>query len=157
MALAAGTNSYVTLVEANAYFADRLDVAAWDEAADPLKEQALVTAAGVLETYTWIGTIKEPGQAMAWPRAGQYFDPRAGYLITLDGVPQRVKTAQMELAHHFLQNDGVLDNSGSVESVKVGPIEVKGIRVASASSATAYAHLSPLLATQGKSLWWRAN
>ena len=158
MAVTVGTNSYVSLAEADEYFASRLDVAAWTEATSELRESALVTAAMALEQYTWVGVIADPVQALAWPRKGSYFDPRMGYTVALtDSVPERIRRAQMELAYHFLHNDGVLDSNGTVTEVQVGPIAVKGIQVASRTSAVAYQFISPLLANGGKRTWWRAN
>lgn len=150
-------DSYVTLDDANSYFQSRLDVAAWTEATTELKGQALVTAAMALERYKWVGIIADPAQPLAWPRIGQFFDPRAGYVVPLSGVPTRVKHAQMELAYHYLNNDGVLDDTGSVTKVQVGPIKVEGISSASGSSAVAYNLLAPLLAGGGTNSWWRAN
>ena len=157
MAIVVGTNSYVSLAEAEAYFLTRLDVAAWTEASEEMKEAALVTATRELEHYRWVGTIADPSQLLAWPRNGRFFDPRAGYVRDLSGVPSRVKQGQMELAYHFLTNDGVLDSSGRVSEVKVGPISVKGIETASVTGEVAYSILSPLLATAGGNAWWRAN
>ena len=150
-------DSYVTMDEANSYFQSRLDVAAWTESTEPMKQQALVTAASALERYKWVGVIADPDQPLAWPRIGQFFDPRAGYVVPLKGVPKRIKTAQMELAYHYLNNDGVLDDSGSVKSVQVGPIKVEGIASASASSSIVYNLVSPLLAGGDTNSWWRAN
>lgn len=150
------TNSYVTLDEAEAYFANRLDAAAWDEAKEVQKEQALVTAAQTMETLDWVGSIVDPSQPLAWPRKGYFFDPRLGYTVEIDDIPARVKTAQMELAYHLLNNDGVLDTGGGVKSVKVGPIEITGIRSASAVSSVASKMLSPLLNNRGAAVW-RAN
>lgn len=157
MAVVVGTNSYVSVAEAEAYFSTRLDTAAWDDAGSELREEALVTAAATMEQYSWVGRISDPEQALAWPRVGSYFDPRAGYVVPLDGVPKRVTLAQMELAYHFLNNDGVLDTAGSVKDVKVGPIEVKGIGSISSTSEIAYQYISPLLAAGGSRTWWRAN
>ena len=55
MALTKGINSYVNLEEANAYFADRIDVSAWTDASSTLKEQALVTASLYLNNFDWAG------------------------------------------------------------------------------------------------------
>lgn len=153
-----GTDTYVTLEEANTYFSSRLDAAAWDEATDPLKEQALVTATRSLEKEKWVGVIADFNQSLAWPRVGEFFDPRAGATRPLEGVPARVKEAQLELAYHLLQNDGVLDESGSVDEVQVGPIKLKGIAQASSSSSIVYSLVSPLLAVKASgAMWWRAN
>lgn len=151
------TNSYVTLAEAEAYFAARLDVAAWTEASESQKEQALVTAAMSMETFNWVGIISDENQPLAWPRVGTCFEPRLGYMIELSGVPNRVKHAQLELAYHLLNNDGVLDSISSVKSVKVGPIAVEGIKSPSTVSEIASRTLSPLLQNSGATAVWRAN
>jgi len=151
------TNSYVTLVEAEAYFASRLDVAAWVEATASQKEQALVTAAGSMESFDWVGVITNPDQPLAWPRVGSYFEPRFGYTTPLIGVPNRVKNAQLELAYHLLNNDGILDDTAAVKNVKVGPIEIEGIRAPSTVSSIASRTLRPLLRNSGVATVWRAN
>ena len=48
MALQKGINSFVTIIEAEQYFYDRLNQAAWDSATDETVERALVTATGIL-------------------------------------------------------------------------------------------------------------
>lgn len=150
-------DSYVTVEEADAYFNTRVDVAAWQEADVPLKEQALLTAAAALERYQWVGVIADPSQPLAWPRVGSYFDPRAGYIVPLSGVPRGVKHAQMELAYHYINNDGVLDEGTSATKVQVGPIKVEGIVTASRSTSIVHQLVSPLLAKGSSNMWWRAN
>ncbi|RLA25769.1 MAG: hypothetical protein DRQ62_01540, partial [Gammaproteobacteria bacterium] len=78
MALVKNTNAYADLSEAETYFADRLDVAAWTAADDPTKSQALVTATLYLENMNWTGNVVSDSQALAFPREGTYFDPRMG-------------------------------------------------------------------------------
>lgn len=150
------TNSYVSLVDAEAYFADRLDAAAWTEATETQKSQALVTAASSLEQYPWVGSIVDPSQPLAWPRNGQYFDPRSGTMSQLNGIPSRVTVAQMELAYHLLNNDGLLDETDTVEEVRVGPITVKGVSRSSLKNQTIRSLLTPLLRTDSVAVW-RAN
>lgn len=150
-------NSYVTMADAEEYFSNRLDVAAWTEASLELREQALVTATMALERYVWIGRVVDVNQPLSWPRTGSFFDPRLGYTVDLSGIPQRIKTAQLELAYHYLNNDGVLDSGGGVSEVKVGPIHVKGIESPSIASVVAQNYLAPLLASAGGRQWWRAN
>ena len=48
MALVKGVNSYATVAEADAYFLNRLDVAAWNDADETQKYQSLITATSFL-------------------------------------------------------------------------------------------------------------
>jgi hypothetical protein len=158
MALAKGTNSYVTQVEADAYFADRLDVAAWLAADATQKEQALVTATAVLDGLRWTGIAVSQTQPLAFPRSGSYHDPRVGTLVTLDDtVPTRVLTATKELAYHLINNDGVLDDSGAVIDLSVGQISMTTVIPPSVIPGMVKRMITPLLLNAGSNSWWRAN
>jgi hypothetical protein len=158
MALAKGTNSYVTLSEADAYFADRLDVAAWLAADATQKEQALVTATAVLDGLRWTGIAVSQTQPLAFPRSGSYHDPRVGTLVNLDSaVPARVITATKELAYHLINNDGVLDDSGSAVNISVGQINLTTVRPPSVIPGTVKRMVTPLLQNAGSNSWWRSN
>lgn len=157
MALVKGTNAYATVAEADDYFADRLDVAAWTEADATQKAQALVTAALYLENLHWVGVVVSESQSMAFPRSGSYFDPRIGYAIALPAtVPDRVLKAQYELAYHFLNNDGLLDNVGGVDSLNLGTVTLTNIKQPSRIPEAVRQLIRPLLTTSERS-WWRAN
>jgi hypothetical protein len=159
MALVKYTNSYVDLSEANTYFADRLDVAAWDAAADAQKEQALVTATSLLDNMTWTGTAVSDSQTLAFPRYGQYFDPRYGADVILDdaSIPARIETATFELAYHLLNNDGLLDDTGETDNLTVGSIVLQGIRKANTIPPFVKTTIRPLLQNRGAKHWWRSN
>jgi hypothetical protein len=90
MALEKDVNSYVELEEATEYFEDRVDVAAWDEATDEMKSKALVTATSLLDSFEWTGVVVSESQPLAFPRVGEYFDPRVGYCVNLNGTPDRI-------------------------------------------------------------------
>lgn len=159
MALIKDTNSYVDVADATAYFEDRIDAEAWVSAAESLKEQALVTATAMLDQKNWVGYAVSTTQLLAFPRNGIYFDPRLGVNVTLesDVVPDRVLKATYEQAYHLLNNDGLLDNTGGIESLKVGPIELKNVKESSKINYTVKNLITPLLINAGSSLWWRAN
>jgi len=158
MALSKGINSYVTVAEAFSYFENRLDVAAWTDASDLTKSQALVTASAVLNDQNWIGTAISESQSLAFPRAGSYFDPRLGIDIALTNeVPNRIITATYELAYHLLNNDGVLDDTGSVTDLQVGQISLTIKSTASTIPPTVKRVIAPLLVNGGTNMWWRAN
>ena len=158
MALAKGTNSYVDVSEAEAYFEGRIDAAAWVEASVSQKEQSLVTATAMLDDLIWVGNVVSSSQPLAFPRIGSFFDPRLGVHVYLDNnVPLRVVRATFELAYHLLNNDGLLDDVGSVDSISVGGVSLTKIRQASKFPFTVSSLITPVRANGGSQLWWRAN
>jgi len=158
MALQKGVNSYVTVEEADAYFADRLDVAAWTGASVEQKPQALVTATKMLDDLDWTGYVVSESQPLAFPRTGEYFDPRTGTTISLNSsTPVRIQNATMELAYHLLNNDGLLDDTGTVESISIGGINITNIRQANKMPGVVDRLIKPLLVNSGSNMWWRAN
>lgn len=158
MALSKGTNSYATVEEADAYFADRLDVAAWSSADATQKAQALVTATAVLDDMSWLGYAISESQPLAFPRVCEYFDPKVGTMVYLDGtiVPQRIIVATFEIAYHLLNNDGLLDNTGGIESIQVGPIQLSNVEAPNVIPDHVRRAIRPLKRGNGRT-WWRAN
>jgi hypothetical protein len=158
MALVKGVNSYATVAEADAYFADRLDVAAWTSTTPEQKAQALVTATSVLDDLQWTGTAISESQKLAFPRSGQYFDPRVGTKVWLsDTVPTRVINATFEQAYHLLNNDGLLDNTGTVRDLSITSIDLIGLRNPNVLSPSAKRQIKAILVNSGSSNWWRSN
>jgi len=158
MALSQGTNSYVTVEEADAYFSDRLDVAAWSEADASSKEQSLITASKMLNDLQWIGAAISDSQSLAFPRSGSYFDPMLGMDVELtSSIPNRIIEAVYELAYHLLNNDGLLDNTGSLSSLTVGQISLEIKSTPSTYPARVKNLITPLTSKAGVNSWWRAN
>lgn len=159
MALVKGTNSYVSLEEADLYFIDRIDVAAWQSASDLQKNQALITATGILDNLNWTGIAVSATQPLAFPRDGSYFEPRTGKEEDLSGTIalNRINKACYELAYHFVNNDGLLDSTGDVLELKVGNISLGNIRKTSTIPILIRDIIKPLLISRGSNTWWRAN
>jgi hypothetical protein len=159
MALTKGTNSYATVAEADSYFENRLDAAAWTDAEDDQKALALMTATALLDDQHWIGAVSDVDQDLAFPRVASYFDPKKGQNITLDEevVPIRITIATYELAYHLLNNDGILDSTGSVLKIEVGPIKLDKIQTVTKIPGTVKRQINPLLKNGGSRVWWRAN
>lgn len=158
MALEKGINAYVTVEEADVYFADRLDVAAWLDAPLPQKSQSLVTATSVLDELHWVGQAVSSTQLLAFPRVGGFYDPKAGRQLQLGNVvPPRITKATLELAYHLLNNDGILDDTGTVENLNVGSINLSKIRNPNLMPKTVKQLINPLLLSGGSTNWWRAN
>lgn len=157
MALTKGINSYVNLEEANAYFADRIDVSAWTDASSTLKEQALVTASLYLNNFDWAGIAISESQTLAFPRNITYYEPILGIEKTLSEVPTRIINATYELAYHFLNNDGIFDESAKLESISVANISLTIRSMPGRLPSFIKVSINPLLKSSGSSLWWRSN
>jgi len=159
MAVQLNVNSYVTVETADAFFLNRIDVAAWQDASADQKAQSLITATQMLDDLTWAGTAVSVSQPLAFPRISEYFDPKVGSIVYLNGtkVPDRIIRATLELAYHLLNNDGLLDATGDFKSISVGTIKIEGIQSASKMPLVIKNVIKPLLVNAGASAWWRAN
>jgi len=162
MALAKGTNSYVTVAEADAYFADSLNKTAWTSANSTQKAQALVTATSMIDEKQYTGMVVSDSQELAFPRYGSYFDPKYGTEVVFDDilVPERIVTATYELAYHLLNNPDVLNSSTTVRDLSVGSISLSHISSSERVPTTVSRLLRPLTLNAGLgsgNTWWRAN
>jgi hypothetical protein len=157
MALSKGNNSYSTVVEADIYFEDRLDVAAWDQDNDAQKAKALVTATLFLDGLEWPGTAVSTDQPLAFPRNGEYYEPRTGFMVAMNPVPDRIIKATFEQAYHILNNDGLFDETGQVKDLEIGGVKMTSLIPAQKLSPVSARLLKPLLATSSGRNWWRAN
>lgn len=121
MTLIVGTNSYLSLADAEAYFAARLRATAWASASDADKETALLQACRAIESLVpnWEGAPTVTGQALQWPRmevpnrrtggrtSGWPYDGYAYYDMT--AMPQPLTDAQCEEALELLARAQDLD------------------------------------------------
>jgi hypothetical protein len=113
MALQKGTNCFVSILESDEYFENRLNSENWF-ANDGAVEQALVTATGIIDNLVWGGTATPTATyPLSWPRDIEYYDSKFGDYVelfddrttTFDGtVPEDIKTATYELAYYLLLN-----------------------------------------------------
>ena len=104
---ASDANSYVTLDEANAYFADRMHASSWVAATD--KDQLLVTSSQMLDWYiNWKGDKYTVAQSMQWPREGAIRPD--GTVIDEDVLPPEIKIAVYELAITCIDADRLADD-----------------------------------------------
>jgi len=145
-----GANSYLSVADADTYWADRNNASspdgnAWTGASQSEKEGALVEASAYLDaTYEWVWNnpplwrgsespisqleaftpLVNKEQGLKWPRNTAYDEQT---YILLDGVPQKVKDATAEAA--LLALDGSLlepqERGGMVKREAVGPLSVE--------------------------------
>lgn len=155
MALVLGVNSYATLAEAELYFEDRIDVAAWDAADDDMKTKALVTSTRFLEGKSYAGYATKSTQNLAFPRTGFFQDDSLGrsiefnkgyvwaetavdedfatWLSSFKSLPleiQLLKKGCFEQAYHAINNDGLHDTvvgRGSPDEIRIGSLELRGL------------------------------
>lgn len=121
----AGANSYLSLADADSYWADRGDTA-WDDASDAEKQSALLKATSFIEGRyrgRWIGTISDTDQGLSWPRDDAY-DPD-GRLLS--GVPSQVESATALMAREALsaELDATINMDNRVKKRKLGPLETE--------------------------------
>lgn len=118
-----GTNSYVDVAEAGAYFADTYDADKWE--AETNKDGALVSAAQQLDLMCeWFGYPSADDQTLAFPR-----------LPDADPVPQAIKDAQCQIALNISQTKSTSTDSGDpLSEMKAGSVTMKWEVSAGASS-----------------------
>ncbi len=123
MALTVGTDSYLSVVEADAYWAERNN-SRWAAALPVDKEAALREATQYLDgRYDWVGDHPGGGQQLGWPRAGAF--DHEGRPLT--GIPQKVAQATAELALQALGEPlaPAEARGGRTRRERVGPLEVE--------------------------------
>ncbi len=127
MPLTVGTDSFVSIANADAYMATRLHASPWlnhaltqtqvdelfgvgqktasDVNAENLdtKERALKSSTQLLNREPYSGAITSNTQALAWPRASIY--DREGRALASNTIPADIENATAELALSLLQYD----------------------------------------------------
>ena len=98
-ALIVGTNSYVSLAQADEIAATRLFTAPWNGTTDAARTKALMTATALLDRMRWQGRKVAPTQPLEWPRVPDRCP--TGYPLSVAVIPPIV-TATVELAIHLL-------------------------------------------------------
>jgi hypothetical protein len=127
---AVNANSYVTVAQADAYMAARLNAGAWTSATADIKAAALIEAQRSMQTLPWLGQRTGTTQALAWPRT-EVVDPDSptGAVYADDIIPQRVQDAQIEWAFEFVRagttDIASADPSANIIREKVDVLEVQ--------------------------------
>lgn len=123
----ANANSYVSVVEADAYHANHLYAAAWTAASPAQKEAAVIMATRLLDEHVpWSGAAVDAVQALCWPRTGM--SGRTGFAVPTTTIPQALKDAAAELARRLLEADLTETNevaSRGITSIKAGSVALE--------------------------------
>ena len=158
MALEKGVNAYVSVADADAYFADRLGGEIWLGLSEQVRAAALISATKHIDGMHWKNSAISASQPLAFPRDGTYFDNRVGAYVAMNPVPHNVEIATCETALYLVNNQSVLDGQTSVKGLKVGPIELTEISSVSQTAPMADVYLKDLKASISvRRQWWRAN
>lgn len=104
---------YITVNDAQAYFDDRLNSDAWDDATDDDKLKALKTATRLINNLRFIGKKAVPGQENEFPRSGQA------------DVPIAIQEATCELALLLLDQ---IDSNMEVDNTNVTSETLGGVK-----------------------------
>lgn len=149
MAFEVGVNSYISVADADAYFADRLGSGAWS---GPDKQKVLMAATRAVERLTFVGTRKEALQSLQFPRCYTVpSSPRTPSLATdgLSGyfsgtptreeceteVPKAVKDAVCEEAL------AILESAGDAQAELRGKLQRQGVTsIKIGSTSESYGH-----------------
>lgn len=148
----AAANAYLTVEDADAYLAGRVDASAWTAADADTRIRAVISATRRLDQERYQGGRYTAEQALEWPRWGVVAEGAARF----QAIPQKIKTATAELALALLAAPGSLDASGleGFEEVKVGPLAVTPSKAAKpgALPEAVAREIRPLLANLGGSV-----
>lgn len=114
------TNSYVTVEEADAYFATRPNND-WASLDAELKKALLIHAARLndrLVSYHGVISNRSPRQTLKFPRIGCY--DREGILLDREEIPNGIKYGQFEQALYLSLNDADATNNAEYLKANVG-------------------------------------
>lgn len=141
-------NTYLTLVDADAYFDSRVNGGGWSGYTSDDKSRALITGAQSLDaSRRWIGGLVREDQPLQWPRVAiRPMERRSRRLIrtgfeTLTGataglydgknrfwastvIPKPIKDAQCELAFALLVGGFGTESGGGMKSFAADGITV---------------------------------
>lgn len=145
----ASANSYLSVTNADDYFAARPFSTAW-EGSDDEKAIFLKEACQLMQDFWWLGSRVNDTQALAWPRCNVWQPDKCEQFDT-DEIPQQVKDAQCEIALAIKLGgaDGALvtgvATTGGIRSFKLGDLSVTKESVASPASAAQLPRVQRLL------------
>ena len=118
------SNSYLTEVEADAYFDNRLHgTSRWSALSD--KEPALISMTNLLDWYCkFKGSQTSTTQALKWPRTGVILPD--GTTLDDDIIPTNVKNAVCELVLSSISSDRTADSDlAGLSQATAGPLTLK--------------------------------
>ena len=118
------SNSYCSLIEADAYFADRLNGSTFTGQPEGIREKALVTATRRIDEETFVGTKVNLDQRLQWPRFNVYDED--GLIVSHESIPERVKQAVYMTAFELMRTDFLQETyMDNFSFFSVGSVQLK--------------------------------
>ena len=140
--------TYISVADADTYFADSFNNAAWSALSAAEKDIALKEATRALETLCWKGDKCSTTQSLAWPRTIDATDCCAAVDCTT--LPLKLVEATAELALKMHQDQAALIASkaaavatGVVKRNKLGDLEQEFFAPADAKQGLRYGPSAP--------------
>lgn len=119
------SNSYVTLLEANAYFETSPESSTWDDKTDDQKNRALISATRWIDSLNFYGDRCSTNQALDWPRNNYHVDRVE---LVCGKIPKEIKYATYELARQLANDTDALTGNnattGIYEQIQLGDLRV---------------------------------
>lgn len=110
-------NSYCTLAEARAFYAQNIRATSDGLSDDATLTALLVDATQLLdEHYDWFGSAATMTQALLWPRSGTWDARRVS--VPSNVVPDKIKRATAEFARQLLDADRTADSDVETQGLK---------------------------------------
>ena len=114
-----GTNSYVSVAEADAYIANRVHQDCWTTS---YRYMAMIQACHMMETRVkWKGAKTDSSQTLEFPRTGLLDHYKKA--VPNDEIPDLVKFVQIELTLFILENDPYLTPAG-IQTINFGGLKL---------------------------------
>lgn len=138
----ADATAYLSVADADAYWADHGAPTTWTGAITATKEAALRAATDYLDRQydgCWRGCRYTSTQRLSWPRGSVVLD---GYEQSAAPLPRALREACAELAHRHIVDGSLMPDVAdpsviTSESVEVGPIS-KSVTYAGGKAVAAY-------------------
>lgn len=154
MTITVGIDTYLTIAQADAYWARRNN-SVWSAATDAQKEKALLESTQYLDNaYSFIGHHVDDNP-LAWPRHGAKVKRGnfKGEYYSSEIIPPQIKNACAELALEALDANlrPTLDRGGAIKREKVDVIEIEYMDFAPSQRSFTFVSilLKPLLESGG--------
>jgi hypothetical protein len=110
LTLTVGTNTYLSLADAETYMEGRYDpTGLWAAATSATKNQLLVTATRIIDSQFWRGTKSNSSQALEFPRGGD---------STTDDEYDLVEAATVEQALYVLATNPDARRAAQAQGVR---------------------------------------
>lgn len=124
-------NCYVSVSDADDYFAGRFGAEKWLEFDDAPKQALLMTATRTVDTLRFGGQRTVLSQPMQWPRS--FIVDHDGYAVDAHSIPQKFKDAVCEIAFWMWTEEDRFFSDTDLGQIK--SYDLPGVKVTAAANA----------------------